>query len=92
MKKKAQGISVETMVIVALAVLVLVVVAIFFVQRIGKGESQIDVVTNPITYKAACLSKYQSDTKGYQDCVDKCEKAAKEGTTSPAECKLPEKK
>jgi len=92
-KKRAQEISIQTIVIVALAVLVLIVIAVIFTQRFGKGQEQINVVTNPLEYKAACLAKNQNDVPAYEACVKRCEDAAK--STPPkalAECSLTQPK
>ena len=75
--KKGVELSIQTIVIVALAVLVLIVIAVIFTQRIGKGQEQLNVVTNPLEYRAACLALYQNDVKSYESCVMACENIAK---------------
>jgi hypothetical protein len=92
MDKKGVEMTISTIVIVALALLVLIVIAIIFTQNIGKGQSQLNVVTNPLVYRAACLAAHQDDPSGYETCVKQCEGWAKNPKTatkdSEAQCTI----
>jgi len=75
--RKAQGLSIQQLVLMALVVLVLVIMGIFFISRYTRARTELKAVTNPLEYKAACLAKYKTDNDGYNECVKRCEDAAK---------------
>jgi hypothetical protein len=89
MIKRGQGMSVQTIVVFALAVLVLIVLAMIFIGRYSAGRQQIEFVANPLEYKAACLAKYPRDNAAYENCVKQCEEAAK-NKQFLEQCKLEE--
>ena len=93
--KKGVEMTISTLVVVALALLVLIVLAIIFTQQFGRGQSQINVVTDPLTYKAGCLANYPNDYAAYAACVARCEaeaaKKARGDATAKAlpDCSIP---
>jgi hypothetical protein len=89
-KRKAQGLSVQSIVIFALAALVMVVLAVFFITRYSRSRQAVDYVQNEWEYKAACLARHQDDKDLYDKCVEQCKKAA-ENKQFLQQCKLKEK-
>ena len=61
MKKKAQGLSMQTIVIAALALLVLVILALVFTGRMGNFATGVKETT---TCKQACTAAGYSDGTG----------------------------
>ena len=61
MKKKAQGLSMQTIVIAALALLVLVILALVFTGRMGNFATGVKETT---TCKQACTAAGYSDSSG----------------------------
>lgn len=67
--KRAQGISINVIIIAAIALLVLVIISIIFIGRMGKTRSEIDKCqTNGGTCAEDCaaLGEYVRETTSYK--------------------------
>jgi hypothetical protein len=87
--RKAQGLSVQNIVIIVLVLLVLIVMSWLLFSRYSKARQEIGVVTNPIEYQAACLAAHRDDMQAYQACVEQCREAAEKKIADPR-CRLKE--
>lgn len=67
--RKAQGLSIQVVIIIVLAILALVVVALIFSGQVFKGKKELEFVSAPIEYQTACLKQ---DTLPYAECVARC--------------------
>ena len=66
---RGQGLPMQVVVIIILAVLALVVIALIFSGNVLKGKKEIEYVSAPIEYQTACLHQ---DKLPYTECVAKC--------------------
>jgi len=77
--KKAQGLSMNMIVIAAIALLILVVIVVIFTGQIGEKNRAInDCVTNGGTCQASCDGDYETQSKLYR-CYQQDGKTPMEG-------------
>ncbi|MBW3010639.1 hypothetical protein KY335_04750 [Candidatus Woesearchaeota archaeon] len=69
--QRGQGLPLQVVVLIILAVLALVVIALIFSGSVFKGKKEIEYVSAPIEYQTACLHQ---DKLPYTECVEKCKK------------------
>ncbi len=84
--KKGQGLSVQTLVIAALAILVLVIMAIFVVQKGGKSSEKISEVS-ALDIRTRCFGDNPDNIAAYNKCVADCQKNPEKANCKPREKK-----
>lgn len=67
MHKKAQGISLNVIIIAAIALLVLVILSIIFIGRMGRTREEVDKCeTNGGICKEECTGEYEREVTAYK--------------------------